>query len=387
MERQEETQKSNKKGSSKLRIMFNSAWFALLLSIIFFIHQEISSRGDFIELVNNLVKIESSLSTRYLGIFPEYISDIDLLMEKVITDQNEKANKDSLVIFQDVLYYGLKSDPDGFRRLLKDLLVIAENGSHITIAFSDYNGFVFEREIRDELISVKYQDLYRKECAKYREVMKNFRLDAVNVRKTCTDAEVPTKMRELVNQHYKPFISQYTSDEKQQRKMLDSFNSFPLIKPYILQSFFDSTKVAQSEDLVVLLAEGLKPLELYDEESDIDRRLNNLFLQIENIRNKYLRKSLAEMQYSDYESAYKEISKEIFTMLSENKNIELLPIKEELMMCCWMRSYKGKGMAIIAFPSKYSSAEIGFISQDKEFIRYINSMLRGAKRNINGGDM
>ena len=70
-------------------------------------------------------------------------------------------------------------------------------------------------------------------------------------------------------------------------------------------------------------------------------------------------------------------------MLSESKNIELLPLKEDLMMCCWMRSYKGKGRAIFAFPSKYSTDEIGFISQDKAFVRYINTMLKGVKGSLN----
>ena len=86
-------EKANVSKANRLRILTNSASFALFLSLVLFLYQEISTKSDFMEVVDNLSEIENSLSTRYIGIFPEYISDIDLLMEEVIQEQNNNGIK------------------------------------------------------------------------------------------------------------------------------------------------------------------------------------------------------------------------------------------------------------------------------------------------------
>ena len=112
----------------------NSASFALVLSIALFIYQTIDSKRDFMGVVNNLMQIENSLSTRYLGVFPEYLGNINGLLEESINNHKALGTKDSVVIFQDVLYYGIRSDVDGFKRMMRNLLELSNNGSHITIA-------------------------------------------------------------------------------------------------------------------------------------------------------------------------------------------------------------------------------------------------------------
>lgn len=372
-------EKANVSKANRLRILTNSASFALFLSLVLFLYQEISTKADFMEVVDNLSEIENSLSTRYLGIFPEYISDIDLLMEEVIHEQKKYGAKDSVVIFQDVLYYGMRSDANGFRDLMRDLLTISENGSHVTIAFYDPKSMMFERLIRDELISLQFQEQYRKERENYHDILRECRMRGDIIRTTYSDAEIPSKMQELVSQLFLPYYSRYTKDEYEQRKLLKEFGRFGNVKPYILQACFDSTKKANRHELEQILRKTNSPLPIIEENNKVDTRINLLFSEIEYIKQKYLSKSLDDIKYLDYEKAHREISAAIITMLSENKNIELLPLREDLMMCCWMRSYKGKGKAIFAFPSKYSTEEIGFISQDKAFVRYINTMLKGVK--------
>lgn len=378
-----ENSKKNSSKASKLRILMNSASFALFLSLVLFLYQEISTKSDFMEVVDNLSEIENSLSTRYIGIFPEYISDIDLLMEEVIQEQNNNGIKDSVVIFQDVLYYGMRSDANGFRDLMKDLLTISENGSHVTIAFYDPKSMKFERLIMDELISLRFQEQYRKERETYHEILRECRAKGDIIRTTYSDSEIPSKMQELVAQLFIPYYSKYTTDEYEQRKLLKEFGRFANVKPYILQSCFDSTKKVNRVEIEELMRKTNTPLPQVEENNKVDARINLLFNQIESIKQKYLSKPLDDIKYFDYEKAHREISAAIITMLSESKNIELLPLKEDLMMCCWMRSYKGKGRAIFAFPSKYSTDEIGFISQDKAFVRYINTMLKGVKGSLN----
>ena len=61
----------------------------------------------------------------------------------------------------------------------------------------------------------------------------------------------------------------------------------------------------------------------------------------------------------------------------------LVPLDEYLTMSCWMvREENHKGVkTVLAFPSKYSSDEIGFYSQDEAFSKYIGTMLEGVRQN------
>jgi hypothetical protein len=52
------------------------------------------------------------------------------------------------------------------------------------------------------------------------------------------------------------------------------------------------------------------------------------------------------------------------------------------MMSCWLTKIGKEERAIFAFPSKYSTDEIGFVSQDKAISRYIYKMIVGIKNNV-----
>ena len=78
----------------------------------------------------------------------------------------------------------------------------------------------------------------------------------------------------------------------------------------------------------------------------------------------------------------KEMSNTISDFFAQNENIELIPLNENMMMSCWLSDINGDEKAIFAFPSKYSTDEIGFISQDGAFSKYIRTMLNGIKLSI-----
>ena len=53
-------------------------------------------------------------------------------------------------------------------------------------------------------------------------------------------------------------------------------------------------------------------------------------------------------------------------------------MNEYLTMSCWLVRDK----TVLAFPSKYATEEIGFISQDKAFVDYIHTMLVGVRSQL-----
>ena len=74
---------------------------------------------------------------------------------------------------------------------------------------------------------------------------------------------------------------------------------------------------------------------------------------------------------------------EVIAKYYSKYGVDLVPMNEYLTMSCWLvkkGNHKGIG-SVLAFPSKYSTDEIGFYSQDEAFSRYITTMLEGVKGN------
>lgn len=380
----------------RLVLLFSSAGFALILTIVLFVYQEISSKKEFVRVVDNLAQIENSLSTRvvgnltqienslstrYLGIFPQYIKNINSLLEDFIYEQKTTSKCDSVIIFEDVLYYGIRSDAAGFKKMIKNLLTISENGSHITIAYYDLNGMPFKQMVRDELISNKYQEGYSRDFLQYRNQVEKVRNECNAVEKTVSNDSLVIIYRNIVEKHFSEFFSEYAVSEEFKKLLISNVSDYKIFEPLICQRYFDSTKIdnrVKFEKSVKLMLKKL-PYDNKKSASAIDERVNNLMLELDKIKNKNLNKDISLITYADYENTYRDLSLAIIEELSENGNIELLPLNENLMMSCWMVNSHERGLAIFAFPSKYSTEEIGFISHDMAFVRYINTMLQGIK--------
>ena len=89
------------------KIIMDSASVAMIISIAFFAFEISEGKRETQEVVDNLVQIQNSLSTRYLGLFPEYISNINTVLEDALEHQMRTNKSDTVIIFEDVLYEAL----------------------------------------------------------------------------------------------------------------------------------------------------------------------------------------------------------------------------------------------------------------------------------------
>lgn len=293
---------------------------------------------------NNLKHIQESLSTRYLGIFPEYITEI----KELFKDMNPT---DTVVIFEDVLYYGIKSRPDEFFAFNVRLFEHAQEGGPITVAYYNHNfdttsgqpiwENLFHRMIIESRIAPKYHAELKKE--RDRELLK---LRSTNSMSPAASRAVDSTLCE------KYFKATRLGNVTQFWKDIDGY----LNNDFILRNSYCSTKGEE---------------ETY-----------KMCVEIDSVKQYYLG-SRKNIKFCDFEAMYRQMSGIIAKYYAKN-GIELVPLDEYLTMSCWMvRKGPGEGVSIVlGFPSKYSTDEIGFYSEDENFSRYIGTMLDGVKQNM-----
>ena len=92
-------------------------------------------------------------------------------------------------------------------------------------------------------------------------------------------------------------------------------------------------------------------------------------------------KPIESIHFCDYEQMYRSMSETIAKYYTQY-GFDLIPLDEYLTMSCWMIREGGHNgvKTVLAFPSKYSSDEIGFYSQDEAFSKYIGTMLEGVRQ-------
>lgn len=139
-----------------IRFITNSAAVALLITAVIFVYQEYEEQKRTDKIVDELqgisrdmLEVQRGISTRYLGIFPDYIEVANSVIESV-------SPGDSIIIFEDVLYYGFLSRPKEFIEMNQVLLSHAKNGDPVTVVYYDEDARVFHRMIREEFISPVY---------------------------------------------------------------------------------------------------------------------------------------------------------------------------------------------------------------------------------------
>ena len=127
-------------------------------------------------------------------------------------------------------------------------------------------------------------------------------------------------------------------------------------------------------DVLLLCSEQIEPMTL------VRAYPIGVISMIDNGRND---EKIIAIPFSDPNyNMYKDMSNAVSDLFGQNENIELIPLNENMMMSCWLSDINGEEKAIFAFPSKYSTDEIGFISQDASFANYIRTMLEGIKLSI-----
>lgn len=362
------------------KIVMDSASFALFLSVAFFAYEMSEGKRETEEVVNNLMEIQNSLSTRYLGLFPEYISSINTLLEEAIEHQKTSKYQDSIVIFEDVLYYGIRSDAEGFRRMNQNILLLAHNGCHVTIAHYDPHSMPFNQMVKDGLIKSNYLKAQKKYLNNYLSKLKKFNQECERIQHAPHSQEQKESFLALTKKYFPEIYQEYSRNGSSNALM--RINDFLYMDSILCELYFDSTKIVQEKQLQAKIKGYLIPIPQDKNAKDgITLQVNQMCLQLDSVIHTYLNKPYDEIHYVDFKNMYNDMTNTIAQLYKTQPNIELLPLNESLMMSCWLTKIGDSERAIFAFPSKYSTEEIGFISQDRAFSDYIHTMLNGIKNN------
>ena len=315
-----------------VHFIFNSAAVALVITAVLFFVQESGERNRSQSIIDNLLEVQRSVSTRYLGIFPGYIKDVNDVL-------NASEPKDSVIIFEDVLYYGLISSPKEFVKMNQKLLDHVDAGGPTTVVYYNEDGRTFHRSITQEQISpVHYVEMVCERSAQ---------MEQQRAERRGNQEKLSTR-KEMMGW----FLKQDT---------------------LMCEKYFAMTREDNPDGLEKTIQRYLSP-ELVTGLEEYRPELRRLCEEIDSIKARYLGKRVEEVRFYDFENMYRDITKEIAAVYRRH-GIELIPMDEYLTMSCWMAGEK----AILAFPSKWSTEEIGLFSQDQAFIKYIKTMLRGVK--------
>lgn len=342
----------------------SSAIIGLGITLIIFVYKVYSGKKQFEETADRLDNISRSLSTRCLGKFPAYISEINDIFATLETG-------DTVIVFEDVLYYGIKSDPMGFSRLQQLLLNHSRQGGTVIVAYYDNHSkgsempwtSVFHRMVIESRIAPMYIPEISAERRR--------RID---------------QLAEKQPQNGTPV----TMDKEERQRMIFRIDST------VTEEFFAKTRDNDLDAAERLVKGYLSFLSSIKEEASStvlsDLMVNRMCTNIDSIMRHYLdyggdskKRSVKDIHFADYENMYIDITDCIIDIYRYH-GIELIPLNDYLTMSCWLIKPANKRhsvKSILAFPAKYSSDEIGFYSQDELFSEYITTILQGVRGELN----
>ena len=335
-----------------LNFISKSAIIGLMITLLlFFIEwangnkQEKVTRAQLNTTLEGLSTIEQSLSTRFLGIFPGYISNICDLFYNI-------QEGDTVIVFEDVLYYGIKSRPEEFRRYNHQLIKHALNGGHVLVAY-------YNHELDSTLGKPVWDNIFHK-------MVMESRIDP----KYITEMGIERRSQSRTIGIRRTWAERMAADSalcekyfaKGKKDNLEKFKKD--IASYLDTSLIAGMGAPGPKDTAVAVVE-------------------RMCLRIDSLKHACLDKDVNKVTFADYERMYRGMS-EIIAYTYLHSGIELLPLDDYLTMSCWLvkpgeEGYERPSEAILAFPSKYSSDEIGFYSQANAFSDYISTMQQGVK--------
>ena len=329
------------------KILLNSAPFALLLSILFFF---LGSK-DMNNAMSGLRKIEQSLSTTHLGIFPNYLKDInERILDSANFSQKEKEST-NIIIFEDVLFYGAVSDADEFMNTVLNITHLAQMGYPITVVYYDNTtgvsgkGQRFREVVQESWL--RKDDLNPLSLERF-EMMRDTTFLA-----ELTPSARFVKIDSILCEKY--FDNLKNSDDRSERRDLTNVIQ-KLRKPFIMTS----DKRGQPIDIKIAAT---------------DTGAFKLFFTMDSIRRTHL--GAQDIHYANLSATYYEFTDAIKEYYS-SIGINLLPLNEYLTMSCWSNGDE----VLFALPGKFAADEIGFISHDKAIIEYVKTMLEGVEHSI-----
>ncbi|MBR5433892.1 MAG: hypothetical protein IK117_05610 [Bacteroidales bacterium] len=313
------------------KIILSSAPFALLLSIIFFWYQTYSNEKDVNGLLSNLRQIESSLSTRNIGIYPDYLIYINQFVLSDKGETNMEANlrevaskgKEKYVIFEDMLLYGaFTKDTTSFQEMVVSMK--NKDSRSVSLVYYKVGGVMREsnyyRNIRERWIPREYMtDIYMER----KNVFSKRRIRGVDSIAYVTDSL------------YDVFFKKYWDEH------------------------LDELKVK---------IEPMKKHHFYSEKYALP-----VFEQMDAVKDRHIgKKKIKDIKYTDIQIVYDSCSL-ILEKYYETCGVNLIPVRNTISMNAWSNG----STAIFAFPSQYGASEIGFISHDEAILNYIEGMLQG----------
>ena len=305
-----------------VQFIISSAAVSLMITLVIFAveqkedEERTESMIDNLEDISgNLMAVQNSVSTRYLGIFPDYLAEVNNLLA-------EREPDSEIVIFEDVLYYGILSKPEDFTRMNHMLLSHVDGGGKATIVYYDPQGWTFSRVIRESRIAPEY-------------------FVSIDQERRALGRRASEEEISLINEKY--FSLTRDKDPKAFERNVNSY---------------------------------LAPLRTHSDYNDaLGLELNSLYQQLDSVKTRCLGgKPYSEVTFNDYMDMYRGMTR-LLEKEYRAHGVELIPIDEYLTMTCWLVS----GQAVLAFPSKYATEEIGFYSKDPAFSKYINTMLEGVR--------
>jgi hypothetical protein len=305
------------------RIVAILAPFGFILSIAFFMVQ--IQRSE--KLVSNLVIIEQSLSTKYIGIFPDYLDKINQLLSETPLDDTAK-----IVIFEDVLFYGAFYNRTEFKKMIENLTKLSTHGKRITISYYHSSANIRANRM-------------------FREVVQESWMRQTDLGKLAQDR------RALMDSLQKQNVSRR--------------NLYNIADSIASEKYFACYRDGDRKEFEKRVAKILIPL------YDASKNDYHVFSQIDKIKNNYFNKPTNAITFYDIYMMYQQVTDELETFFKTNK-IQLIPLDNYLTMSCWSNGEK----VLFAFPGRFAADEIGFMSQDLAILRYIDTMLEGVKNSL-----
>lgn len=378
------------------KIVAESATFALCVSLVLFAIEMFNSMQESKQLSQNLLEIQHSLSTKYLGKFPDFMPDINRLY-------GDATAGDSIVILEDVLFYGINSAPIDFYEASLKLFDLAANGSPVMISYYIPDGIAFNFMLQESLLSQKQYKNYRDTLMLFYQRSHLYKREkmvvidscvANNFKRTETDREIASHLDKYFGD-----IFEKADIEKQKERMIaqepsrlteNDGNSIASrsdnarARALLIEKFFEKTKKEDLKSFQSMVAMYRRPTmiaKVNESSTRIQLETQSMCLKMDSIRIKYLGAdgtSVDNIKFIDFKQMFTEMTQVMEDTYHRYPSITLVPIDEFISVRSWLvDSRAGDSKAIMAFPSRYSSSEIGFYTSDETTRDYIKTMQRG----------
>jgi len=329
METTVEKPSKKKTGEKILNFITNSAPFALLLSVVFFAVEFYKNDKEFDETIKGLKTIEQSLSTRHIGIFPDYLDEINKLLAETPRSTKDTAK---IIIFEDVLFYGAFYNGNAFKEMIQQLTELSNKGKKIIIAYYDNNkewrrGRMFREVVQESWMRQADLSKLVQERSEIVESLQKGNTGGANLLNLLKADSIASE------KYFACYRDDKQGDFSRRRDKIRRF------------SFYDATK------------------------ND-----NLLFDRIDKIKNVCMNKPENSITFNDIYTMYDQITEQLKSFFYQH-NIKTIPLDNYLAMSCWSNGEK----VLFAFPGRFAADEIGFISHDPAILYYIATMLYGVE--------